>query len=193
VVWSPINHIPHRQLAAATAFMVLSTGNGTALTLTGSHIVYVSDAASGPRKPASARDVKVCRWPATKFAAESTLRDLCGSLCLRPLRAAICWDKPLWIFDVLSSSAAGYRLRSPSPSGRRSGLEHAARRTDAGCHSHHRRAACLADRLHQRAHPRRSALRRQDLQSTAVHWLPPRQRYIHIYPDAICKLERLVL
>ena len=58
-VWSPVNHIPHRDLADKAAFILLSTGNGTALTLSGTHMVYVSDAASGARMPAPARDIKV--------------------------------------------------------------------------------------------------------------------------------------
>ncbi len=58
-MWSPVNHIPHRNLAARAAFVVLSTGNGTALILSGTHMVYVLDAASGARLPVPARDIKV--------------------------------------------------------------------------------------------------------------------------------------
>ena len=84
LVWSPITFVPHRNLEAATLFVVLSTGNGTALTLTGSHIVYVSDAASAwSRKPAPARDVKVRRRHTC--AEQSLTNDVCGSLHPRPL------------------------------------------------------------------------------------------------------------
>ena len=55
-----MSHIPHRNLAARTDFVVLSTANGTALTLSGGHIVYMRDDATGSRVPAPARDVKVC-------------------------------------------------------------------------------------------------------------------------------------
>ena len=59
LVWSPVNHIPQRDLAPRTGFVALSTANDTELTLTGRHIVYVSDASSGLRVPVPARDVKV--------------------------------------------------------------------------------------------------------------------------------------
>ena len=59
LIWSPVYHIPHRDLAAPSRFVRVSTANGTALTLSSEHIVYVSDTASGPRKPLAARDVKV--------------------------------------------------------------------------------------------------------------------------------------
>ena len=61
VVWSAVHHVPHCDLAAKAAFVVLSTGNGTAaaLTLSGSHMVYLADAATGSRVPAAARDVEV--------------------------------------------------------------------------------------------------------------------------------------
>ena len=58
-MWSPITHIPHRNLPARSTFVVLSTANSTALTLSDSHMVYVSDPAAGLRVPAPARDVKV--------------------------------------------------------------------------------------------------------------------------------------
>ena len=61
LVWSPINNISHRDLVERRAFVVLSTGNGTALTLTGGHMVYVVDPASRSMTPAPARDVKVRR------------------------------------------------------------------------------------------------------------------------------------
>ena len=59
LTWSPITHVPDRDRTARTAFVVLSTGNGTALTLSGHHIVYVSSAASQQRVPVPARNVKV--------------------------------------------------------------------------------------------------------------------------------------
>jgi hypothetical protein len=59
LVWSPINHIPHRDLAALSAFVVLSTVNGTTLTLSDGHMVYLSDVGADLRTPAPARDVKV--------------------------------------------------------------------------------------------------------------------------------------
>ncbi len=58
MVWSPVNHVPHRDLNVRSAFVELSTGNGTALTLSGSHMVYTANAASARRIPAPARDVK---------------------------------------------------------------------------------------------------------------------------------------
>ena len=60
LVWSPVNHIPHRDGTAIAQLILLTTTNGTALTLTGSHIVYVADAASGMRRPVPARDIEVC-------------------------------------------------------------------------------------------------------------------------------------
>jgi len=59
LVWSPVSHIPHRNLEERTSFVVLETANGTSLTLSGTHMVYLLDAAPGSRVPAPARDVKV--------------------------------------------------------------------------------------------------------------------------------------
>ena len=74
-MWSPINHIPHRDLAARAAFVVISTGNGTTLTLSGSHIVYLATGeASASRRPAAARDVKVRAGPAERSIAVSCER-----------------------------------------------------------------------------------------------------------------------
>lgn len=60
MVWSPITHIPHKDVNSPSAFVRLSTGNGTALTLSGAHMIYVSDGASARRVPAPARDIQVC-------------------------------------------------------------------------------------------------------------------------------------
>ncbi len=60
LIWSPISFIADRVLSRRTAFVRLSTANGTALTLTGNHILYVSKAAAGsPRVLTCVRDVKV--------------------------------------------------------------------------------------------------------------------------------------
>ncbi len=62
MIWSSVTHIPHKDLTARSAFVRLSTGNGTALTLSGSHMVYVSDGGPAARRvPAAAREVQVCR------------------------------------------------------------------------------------------------------------------------------------
>jgi len=59
-VWTVAYHIPHRDVTAAAEFVVLSTANGTALTLTRSHMVYVANAAGSGRVPAAADDVQAC-------------------------------------------------------------------------------------------------------------------------------------
>ena len=58
-MWSPVHNVPHRDLATRSDFVQLSTGNGTALTLSDDHMVYVSDSASTSQTPAPARDVKI--------------------------------------------------------------------------------------------------------------------------------------
>ena len=76
MVWSPINHMPHRELAVHTTYILLSTANGTTLTLSGSHIVYVSAAASGIRTPMAARELQVrIRWSGSGSGSGS------GSAC----------------------------------------------------------------------------------------------------------------
>lgn len=59
MIWSPVHHIPQRELTASAEFVILATANGTALTLSDTHIVYVSDGSPGARVPAAARDVEV--------------------------------------------------------------------------------------------------------------------------------------
>ena len=60
-VWTAVYLISHRDLEAETMFTVLSSSNGTTLTLTGSHIVYVSDAMGSGLTPVAARDAQVWR------------------------------------------------------------------------------------------------------------------------------------
>ena len=61
LTWSPVNHIPHRHLTARSRFLVLTTANGTALTLSATHLVYVSQPGSPLWVPTSAEDVKARR------------------------------------------------------------------------------------------------------------------------------------
>ena len=90
------------------AFVVLSTGNGTALTLSGGHIIYVADAASGARKPAPARDVKVRRRGV--YRARGRLTDL------RPRRSVIICvcvsgrDRHLRTRSLLSAAAKAFMM-----------------------------------------------------------------------------------
>ena len=58
-MWSPINHIPHRDLALKSTFVVLSTTNATTITLSATHLVYISESTSMRRMPAPAGTVKV--------------------------------------------------------------------------------------------------------------------------------------
>ena len=62
LVWTEVYRVPHRDLTMHVEFVVLSSGNGTALTLSGNHIVYVMDAAGSKQIPAAARNVQVCRY-----------------------------------------------------------------------------------------------------------------------------------
>ena len=55
---------PHRDVTAPSAFLVLSTANGTELTLSGTHIIYVSEGSFAARVPVAARHVKV--WEAVQ-------------------------------------------------------------------------------------------------------------------------------
>ena len=58
-----VYHVPHRDLTAETLFEVLSSGNGTALTLSDTHMVYIT-AATGPKRvPVEAHDIRVRRCP----------------------------------------------------------------------------------------------------------------------------------
>ena len=57
-VWTVAYQIPHRDLTAISEFVVLSSDDGMALTLSPQHIVYVAAPATG-RAPAAARDVQV--------------------------------------------------------------------------------------------------------------------------------------
>ena len=58
-MWSPVNHIPHRAVTAIRPFIGLTTTNGTTLTLSSSHIVYVVGTRSGERTPVPAIDIRV--------------------------------------------------------------------------------------------------------------------------------------
>ena len=64
-MWSPVSLISHRDMVGRAIFVMLATANGTALTLSDTHIVYVSPLATDPRRrvQARAKDVKVshCR------------------------------------------------------------------------------------------------------------------------------------
>ena len=62
-VWTVIYQIPHRELTADADFVELSSANGTTVTLSGSHMVYVTDAVGLSRVLAAARDVQVCQLP----------------------------------------------------------------------------------------------------------------------------------
>ena len=58
-VWT-VHQVPHRDLTAQTEFVALFSGNGTTLTLSAGHMVYVADAeGSTSRTPVAARDVPV--------------------------------------------------------------------------------------------------------------------------------------
>ena len=60
-VWTDVYLISHRDLTAETPFTVLSSGNGTTLTLSARHMVYITDAAATARLPVAAQDVQVRR------------------------------------------------------------------------------------------------------------------------------------
>ena len=77
MVWSPVNHIPHRDVAVPTQFLLLSTANGTELTISSAHIVYVSDTASGMRTPVAVRDVKVSCYGMHAAKPGSGLHAMC--------------------------------------------------------------------------------------------------------------------
>ena len=59
-VWTVVYYIPHRDLKAEAAFVVLHSGNDTTLTLSDSHMVYVAAARGSTKTPVAARDVQVC-------------------------------------------------------------------------------------------------------------------------------------
>jgi hypothetical protein len=60
-VWTAVYLVSHRDLAVETKFAVLSSGNGTTLTLTDTHIAYIADAAGSRRVPVATRNVQVRR------------------------------------------------------------------------------------------------------------------------------------
>ena len=59
-MWTVVHQIPHRDLTVEAEFVQLSAGKGTTLTLTDTHMVYVTDAEGSTRTPVAARDVQVC-------------------------------------------------------------------------------------------------------------------------------------
>ena len=61
-VWAVVYLISHRDLTAQSTFTVLSSGNGTTLTLSGSHIVYTADVTGSGWVPAAAHGVQARKY-----------------------------------------------------------------------------------------------------------------------------------
>ena len=62
-MWSSVYNIPRRDLTTRLELVRLTDANGSTLTLSGSHIVYVSDVNGNRRVASAARDVKVWSTP----------------------------------------------------------------------------------------------------------------------------------
>ena len=59
-MWTVVHQVPHRDLTAQMEFVALSCGgNGTTLTLSDSHMLYVAGAKGIERTPTAAHDVQV--------------------------------------------------------------------------------------------------------------------------------------
>lgn len=77
-MWSHVTLLSHRDLLGRATLVVLSTANGTALTLSATHLVYVSKPAADSRRvPARAGDVKVCHC--------------CSCWCTEPATSRVRW------------------------------------------------------------------------------------------------------
>ena len=69
-MWTPVYHMPQRQLELLTDFVALTGANGTTLTLSHTHILYTAPVAEdGPQRrvPMAAQDVTV-RSPAAHMS-----------------------------------------------------------------------------------------------------------------------------
>ena len=157
-MWSIVHHIPHRDLKTLAPFVVLSTANGTALTLSDTHIVYVADEPSEARVPAAARDVKVCTL--TLHGCLATRQCVCIEPCEHHARPS----------QYVPSVARRVAIPSRVCFGVCGNLCHLnvlcyislqvgdAVWSQPGRDAHHGRAPRRAARLRQRAHPARCAL-----------------------------------